>query len=69
MLSPIKIIVISSALINTPKVEPQPIIMEENYSVEAAKYLRTKQNGSDIISKINDIMYGEILKELESQVE
>lgn len=64
MLSSIKIIVISSALISPQyKVEPKPIYINGDYSIEAAEYLRKKDTSSDTIT---DIMYREILKELES---
>lgn len=68
MLSSVKIIILSSSLINPPVVNHnQPVNFSGNYSLEAAKYLRSKMSGSDTIKDINDIMYREILKELKDK--
>ena len=68
MLSPITIVVLSTALINpAPKIQSHPIYFSGNYTIEAAEYLRKQQQNSNTTNDINDIMYREILKELKSK--
>jgi len=66
MLSPIKAIIISSALIN-PIDTSKPIVLSGDYTIEANEYLRKVRVPSTQKEIIIDIMYQEILQELREE--
>jgi hypothetical protein len=62
MLAPIKIVLISTSLINC-SVPKKPIILDGDYSIEAMRYRIKKDHDSKYDT--NDILYKTIIQEIE----
>jgi len=65
MLAPVKIVLISTSLLSIPKVE-KPIILDQDYSIEAMRY-RIQEN-NDSTTDINNLMYKSIIKEIKEKI-
>lgn len=59
MLSPIKIILISSSLLSPAKYD-KPIFLENDYSLEAAEYMMTKY---PLSQDINSVLFRSIIED------